>query len=278
MQSRAKIWQKYYDTCAELDDKIFQTAKFDLPKFQYQEIFEDIRNKLRLNPENLLLDIGCANGLIDRRISRYVKKIIGLDLSIKELTQAKKNNHDISNVFFCAGEAFKLPIRSNSIDKTLLYSVTMHFEAEDIKKIIAEIIRVTKNSGVILIGENIRKNENNNGEKKKRLWNTFKAYCRLNPENKSFIWLRVLKVLALKKIALTLRKIFYKIQHKVRMVPDPFPNTAYDEKYMLEMIRELGQEGHIYQRNYKLPYALHRYDIIIEVKKSLQKINQEGIK
>jgi hypothetical protein len=26
MQSRTKIWQKYYDTCAELEDKVFQTA------------------------------------------------------------------------------------------------------------------------------------------------------------------------------------------------------------------------------------------------------------
>lgn len=270
MQSRTKIWQKYYDTCAELDDKVFQTAKFDLPKFQYREIFEDIRNKLILDQKNLLLDIGCANGMVERSISRYVKKIIGLDLSIKELTQAKKNNHDISNVLFCVGDAFELPILSNSIDKTLLYSVTMHFESEDIKKIIAETIRVTRNGGLILIGENIRGNQNEKGEKKSK-WNNYKAYCRLNPENKSFIWLRVLKVLALKKIVLTLRKIFYKVQHKVHMVPDPFPNTAYDEKYMLEMIRELGQEGHIYQRNYKLPYALQRYDILIVAKKEPSK-------
>ncbi len=266
MQSRTKVWQKYYNTCAELEDNIFQTARFDVPKFQYKEIIKDIRDKIDLNTDNLLLDIGCANGMIDRTISRYAKKIIGLDLSIKELTHAIKNNHSISNILFCAGDAFKLPIRSNSIDKTLLYSVTMHFEADDIRKIFGEIIRVTRNRGLILIGENIKKYENQKGEKRNR-WNNYKAYCELNPENKSFIWLRVLIFLVLKKMALILRKIFYKLQNKARMVPDPFPNISYNEEFMLEMIRELGQEGSILQQNYKLPYALYRYDILIEVKK-----------
>jgi hypothetical protein len=142
----------------------------------------------------------------------------------------------------------------------------MHFESEDIKKIIAETIRVTRNGGLILIGKNISGKENKKGEKRNR-WNNFKAYCRLNPENKSFIWLRVLIFLVLKKMVLTLKKIFLKLQNKTRTVPDPFPNTSYNEEYMLEMIRELGQEGQIYQRNYKLPYALERYDIIIEVNK-----------
>lgn len=266
MQSRAKIWQKYYDTCAELDDKVFQTARFDVPKFQYREIIKDIRKKLFLNNDNLLLDIGCANGLIDRSISRYAKKIIGLDLSIKELTHAKDNNHSITNVFFCSGDAFRLPIRSNSIDKSLLYGVTMHFEAEDIKKMIAEIINVTKNRGLIFIGDNIRKNETKMVGRRNK-WDNYKAYCQLNPENKSFIWLRVLVFLALKKMVLTLRKIFYKLQSKARMVPDPFPNISYSEEDMLEMIRELGQEGRIFQQNYKLPYALARYDILIVVQK-----------
>ncbi|MCZ6703709.1 MAG: class I SAM-dependent methyltransferase, partial [Ignavibacteria bacterium] len=267
MQSRTKSWQKYYDTCAELDDKIFQTARFDVPKFQYQEIIKDIRKKLKLNTENLLLDIGCANGLIDRSISRDVKKIIGFDISTKELTHAIKNNHSISNILFCAGDAFKLPIRINSVDKTLLYGVTMHFEAEDIKKIIAEIIDVTRNRGLIFIGDNIREYENYKGKKRNK-WNNFKAYCQLNPENKSFIWIRVLMFLVVKKMVLTLRRILYKLQNKARTVPDPFPNISYSEEYMLEMIRELGQEGRIYQQNYKLPYALDRYDILIDVKKN----------
>ena len=55
------------------------------------------------------------------------------------------------------------------------------------------------------------------------------------------------------------------------MVPDPFPNISYNEEYMLEMIRELGQEGSILQQNYKLPYALYRYDILIEIKKKHSK-------
>ena len=139
-------------------------------------------------------------------------------------------------------------------------------EGDKLKKIIAETIRVAKNKGLILIGENIRENQNEKGGKKSK-WNNFQAYCQLNQENNSFIWFRVLKVLASKKIVLTLRKIFYKLQNKVLTLPDPFPNTAYDEKYMLEMIRDLGQEGQIYQRNYKLPYALDRYDILIEVNK-----------
>ena len=266
MQSRAKIWQKYYDTCAALDDKVFQTARFDVPKFQYRAIIKDIRKKLKLNRENLLLDIGCANGMIDKTISMYTKRIIGLDLSIKELINAKKNNQSISNVLFCAGDAFKIPICNNSFDVSLLYGVTMHFEAEDIKKIIAEMIIVTKNKGLIFIGDNITECQNKNRKKRNR-WNKFKAYTQLNPENKSIIWLRVLIFLVLKKIVLSLRKSLYKLQNKTRSVPDPFPNIPYSEESMLEMITELGQVGQILKQNYKLPYALDRYDILIQVQK-----------
>ncbi|MEJ2195452.1 MAG: hypothetical protein P8X73_11425 [Ignavibacteriaceae bacterium] len=233
MQSRAKIWQKYYDTCAALNDKVFQTARFDVPKFQYRAIIKDIRKKLKLNRENLLLDIGCANGMIDKTISMYTKRIIGLD---------------------------------NSFDVSLLYGVTMHFEAEDIKKIVAEMINVTKNKGLIFIGDNITEYQNKNRKKRNR-WNKFKAYTQLNPENKSIIWLRVLIFLVLKKIVLTLRKSLYKLQNKARSVPDPFPNIPYSEESMLEMITELGQVGQILKQNYKLPYALDRYDILIQVQK-----------
>jgi len=267
VESRTKIWQKYYDTCAELEDKVFQTARFDVPKFQYREIIKDIRKKLKINKVDFLLDIGCANGIIERNISRNAKKIIGLDISTKELMHAKKNNLGLSNILFCAGDAFKLPIRSNSIDKSLLYGVTMHFEADDIKNIIAEIIDVTRNGGVIFIGDNIREYENQKGKKKSR-WNKYRAYCQLNPENQSFIWLKALMFLVLKKMVLILRKTFFNLQsNKVNMVPDPFPNISYNEDKMLNMIRELGQEGSILQQNYKLPYALNRYDIIIVVEK-----------
>ncbi len=77
-------------------------------------------------------------------------------------------------------------------------------------------------------------------------------------------------------MVLSLRKIFYKLQNKARMVPDPFPNISYNEEYMLEMIRELGQEGSILQQNYKLPYALYRYDILIEVKKMHSRNSSES--
>lgn len=267
MESRTKIWQKYYDKCAELEDKVFKTARFDVPKFQYREIIKDIRKKLKINKEDFLLDIGCANGIVERNFSGYAKRIIGLDISTKELMHAKKNNQGLSNILFCAGDAFKLPIRGNSIDKSLLYSVTMHFEEDDIKNIIAEIIKVTRNGGVIFIGDNIREYENKKGKKRSR-WNKYRAYCQLNPENKSFIWLRALMFLVLKKMVLTLGKTFYNLQsNKAIMVPDPFPNISYNEDKMLEMIRELGQEGRILQQNYKLPYALIRFDILIVVEK-----------
>lgn len=268
MNERVKDWQAYYDQCAAMPDEMFQSSRFDIAPFQYRAVIEDIRRKLPLAPEDVLLDVGCCNGQIDRELAGSVKKLVGVDLSEASLKLARQNNSHHPNAEFHWADAGELPYPDNSFDKILMYGVSMHGDLAWLTRVIREFIRVTRNGGKILIGDNISAVKWEAFLQSRGLGDTIRAYTALNPENESFILPKVLFYHARKILEMKLRRrLIPEIRQTLAPVDEPYENSTFEEDQLLALVRDLGQQGTTRIQNFRLPYARFRFDLLITVSK-----------
>lgn len=116
-------------------------------------ISEDAKEKLEIDRDNILLDVGCATGRVTFELSEHVKKAVGTDFSQKMIERAKRE-YKKDNLAFEVCPAHELPFPDNSFDRLLCYSVFLYFPDLDYtKEVLNEFIRVTKPNGIILVGD-----------------------------------------------------------------------------------------------------------------------------
>ncbi len=106
--------------------------------------------KFLLGEKGMILDVGCAGGMITGRIQNEIPgaKIFGVDLYKKAIIYAKKKYPDIN---FILADAHQLPFRNNVFDMVVAIETLEHLH--DPGKAIKEIYRVLKPSGIFIIAQ-----------------------------------------------------------------------------------------------------------------------------
>lgn len=267
MQSDDRLWREFYDKCASLNDEIQQTAKFDVLPMQYTAMAKDIVGKLNLSSNDELVDLGCANGLIDVHISRHCRKIIGIDYSIGELKLASRNAGGAGEVQLVCGDASQLPLAANFADKILMYSVAPHLDMEAFKNVLVEMIRICKPGGRILVGDIIDQQRAKVHGEGESFVASLKDYARYNPENLRFVFLRALAFHGRKRLQLAMKRLMrpeFRIKRPVKYV---LPLKTHHQQELLEMVASLRQKGRVLVQNFRLPYSRSRFDLLVEVSK-----------
>ena len=89
-----------------------------------------------------ILEVGCGTGIILSNI-RGLCKATGIDLTEDMLKIARKKGLNVK-----MAEATKLPFKDDIFD--LVYSFQVLPHVPDIKKAVDEIVRVSKNDGIII--------------------------------------------------------------------------------------------------------------------------------
>ncbi len=129
-----------------------------------------IKKNIKINKQDLLLDVGCGIGIS----SKFNCKVIGIDPSTG-LLRLNKNKSKI------LGIAENLPFKSNTFDYVI--SVTSIHNFKDIGKSLKEIRRVGKKNFIF----SILKRSNRLSEIKKEIKNNFKIK-RIIEEEKDVIF------------------------------------------------------------------------------------------
>lgn len=102
----------------------------------------------------VIVDIGCGNGLLTLELARAVGsngKAIGVDPSSDMLGPAKDRCKGFDNVEFLTGTANDLPIQTGTVDKAV--SIQVFEYLDDIPGAIAEAHRVLNPGGRLVIGD-----------------------------------------------------------------------------------------------------------------------------
>lgn len=106
----------------------------------------ELMRAIKVQPNDLILDVGCGMGNLDFELVRRGAKVVGLDLEIHPLS--KRAAKALKNLKFVEASAEKLPFAAKSFDKVILSSILQ--VVRDDQKLLRECHRVLKKDGVIV--------------------------------------------------------------------------------------------------------------------------------
>ena len=106
-----------------------------------------------MSPEDAVLDFGCGPGTFSLRMAQYCKSIVAVDISEEFVKQATRSfeSKGVTNSTAMLVPPDRLPFDTASFDAVLMVDVIHHLD--DISTSIAEVIRVLKPGGKIIVFE-----------------------------------------------------------------------------------------------------------------------------
>jgi ubiquinone/menaquinone biosynthesis C-methylase UbiE len=112
---------------------------------------EKLIEMLTLKGGELVLDVATGTGRVARPLSQKMTggKIVGVDQALAMLDVAHQHKEPISHYAQSAGEADKLPFKSNTFDRAFVSFSLHHFGNP--AGVVGEVLRVLKNSGRFVV-------------------------------------------------------------------------------------------------------------------------------
>lgn len=149
-------------------DKVASEKNFTTP-LKSKNFFSHVKK------DSLILDYGCGYGrILNELYDRGFSNLIGVDFSSEMIKRAKLLNSKIAYKVVKSGE---IPCEDNTLDAVLLLAVlTCVHEDEVQNKIMSEIRRVLKPSGLIYINDFILNEDKRNKERYEKYKDKYGKY------------------------------------------------------------------------------------------------------
>jgi ubiquinone/menaquinone biosynthesis C-methylase UbiE len=128
-----------YDLTASIYDMRYeeeQTAKIEVA----------LKN---IKARGLALDMGCGTGLLFQRIAEKSTRVIGVDISRKTLTNAKKRAKGFRNVHLVLADADHVPFDSGLFDSVYAFTVIQNMPNPE--NTLAEMRRAAKPGSTVVV-------------------------------------------------------------------------------------------------------------------------------
>ena len=115
-------------------------------------------NSINIDPNDILLDIGCGIGTAVKIAAKRCKKgkVYGVDPIETMIKIAKKDQVKNSNIEFSIGVAEDIPLQNESVNKIITINSIHHWS--DYKKGLSEVKRVLISDGLFFISSDIVNN------------------------------------------------------------------------------------------------------------------------
>lgn len=146
-------WAKRYDNDVKNDKSIF---------LKYNDVLDFVVEISNVKKGNLVLDIGTGTGNLLLKFLKNGAFVIGLDPSKNMLDEAKKKVKNYEKVeFILIEEPFlNIPFPDNYFD-VVSSTYAFHHVSHELKEIaLIEMLRVLKNKGILIIGDIMFKDKN----------------------------------------------------------------------------------------------------------------------
>ena len=135
------------------------------------DVFEDVYNgdvnkKVSMNvasyldKEDTVLELACGTGMITRCAAPACKKLVATDFSVGMLKKTQDNCFGLKNIVFRKADIMDIKCKDESFDKVIAGNV-IHL-LDDPDKAVAQMNRVCKKGGLIIIPTYINKDEQGN--------------------------------------------------------------------------------------------------------------------
>lgn len=105
-------------------------------------LFKKVVQYLQPQPEDEILEIGCGRGFLTKRMQKFSKSVIGIDVNPESISQGVTSNLKVM-------DATKLEFPSEFFNK--IYSCHVIEHIPDLKKFFQEIEKVLKPNGTVVL-------------------------------------------------------------------------------------------------------------------------------
>ena len=125
----------------------------DVSDEQLELIVKTIIDQLDLSGKDKVLDLGCGNGLLTKKISACVQEITGLDLTA-ELYKIALEYNSSNNIRYINENIFDIDVKQykNKFSKVYLYEVVQHLSLLEVDKLLIILNDITSSNAIIFIG------------------------------------------------------------------------------------------------------------------------------
>jgi ubiquinone/menaquinone biosynthesis C-methylase UbiE len=103
---------------------------------------------LNLVRDKVVLDIACGEGYGSNLMADYAKRVIGVDIADKVISEASQK-YCKSNLSFVVGDATQIPLPDNSVEVIISFETLEHHTKH--QEMFKEIIRVLKHDGFMIM-------------------------------------------------------------------------------------------------------------------------------
>ncbi|PIU30312.1 hypothetical protein COT07_01385 [Candidatus Woesearchaeota archaeon CG07_land_8_20_14_0_80_44_23] len=123
----------------------------DVEYFIREKTFNEFREIIREDKIKDVLEAGCGNGRLSRKLACFNIKLACTDFSKEMLKEAKKRIGSGKNVRFVQADLRKMPFKSGSFDLAILSNVLINYDDKSAEDVIREMSRVVKRGGLFLL-------------------------------------------------------------------------------------------------------------------------------
>lgn len=144
LENEAKAWEDEWKQ--GVSKNALAAYKLNMRVFEKLKFWEEsgrASKHLPTTTEMTVLDLGCGNGFSTSNIRGFI--VVGADLSLTQMTRAKKNYPDKN---FVVADATSLPFKNNVFDVIVATNLLHH--VTNPQKILSECHRVLKKGGQLL--------------------------------------------------------------------------------------------------------------------------------
>lgn len=145
-----------YDSCFHYNDHyqkdavLFDYSENNLPKITKDEIRRLHESIIKEVAEDMsvILDVGCGNGWVSKKLIPTGRKVISMDISTENPVKAVREVQHKNHAGLIA-DAYNIPLKEDSIDCIIASEVLEH--VQDPKTFITHLIKLLKHDGKLII-------------------------------------------------------------------------------------------------------------------------------
>jgi SAM-dependent methyltransferase len=126
----------------------------DLPQYRYQRRkYDSLLSMLPRRPYRNALDIGCGRGALTRKLAPFTMHILGMDVSIEAINQARTLSSDHPNVTYAQGDLIDGSLSEASFDLIVLADTLYYIQplTDERLKLIAKSLAAKLAPGGLLL-------------------------------------------------------------------------------------------------------------------------------
>ncbi len=105
---------------------------------EFKIIVNLIIETLDVAKEDVLLDLGCANGLLTNEVAKYAKFVTGFDIN-QDLLSVANENHKRNNINYILSDIMDIDFRKYNAKKLYMFAVVQYLEHKMLKELLQKM-------------------------------------------------------------------------------------------------------------------------------------------